>query len=58
MDLRGRVSYGEEGRDPHLLTPGDALVISEDARYVVEVIEPVEIFWTMTSRHGPIEFLD
>jgi uncharacterized cupin superfamily protein len=56
--LGGRVSYEEEGRDPHLLGPGDVLVIAEGARYVVEVIEPAEIFWTMTSRRGPIEFLD
>lgn len=56
--LKGAVSYTEEGGEALVLGPGDALVIEEGARYVVEVFEPVEIFWTMTSQTGPIEFLD
>jgi uncharacterized cupin superfamily protein len=56
--LKGAVTYTEEGDEPLVLGPGQALVIEEGARYVVEVTEPVEIFWTMTSQSGPIEFLD
>jgi uncharacterized cupin superfamily protein len=56
--LKGAVTYTEEGGEPLAMSPGDALVIAAGARYVVEVTEPVELFWTMTSRDGPIEFLD
>jgi uncharacterized cupin superfamily protein len=56
--LKGAVTYTEEGGEPLAMVPGDALVIEEGARYVVEVTEPVELFWTMTSQSGPIEFLD
>jgi uncharacterized cupin superfamily protein len=56
--LKGAVAYTEEDGEPLLLGPGDALVIEEGARYVVEVTEAVELFWTMTSQSGPIEFLD
>jgi uncharacterized cupin superfamily protein len=56
--LKGAVTYTEEGGGPLALGPGEALVIAAGARYVVEVTEPVEVFWTMTSPAGPIEFLD
>jgi hypothetical protein len=51
-------AYTEEDGEPLALGPGEALVIAAGARYVVEVTEPVEVFWTMTSQDGPIEFLD
>lgn len=56
--LKGSVSYTEEGGNPLVLESGDALVIEAGARYIVEVLEPVEIFWTLTDQTGPLEFLD
>lgn len=52
--LRGAMSYTTDAGEIIELGQGDMILLEEGTRYLIEVREPVETFWTVWSTDAPV----